>query len=67
MSPKAPTVKLIRYQWFVFKILLRFWLQYKRKARHAALKHVGSRHQKYQMKKGLAVMSKILQEFVQNQ
>lgn len=43
MSQRATLVNLIRYQWFVFRIGQRFWLQDKN--RHTALKHVGSRHQ----------------------
>lgn len=45
MSLRATSVNLIRYQWFVFRIVLRFWLQEKKLKRYAALKHVGSSHQ----------------------
>lgn len=43
MSLRASLVNLIRYQWFVSRIVLRFWLQDRN--RHAALKYVGSSHQ----------------------
>lgn len=41
MSLKAPTVKLIKYQWFVFSIVLRLWLQDKNEGQTCCTKACG--------------------------